>query len=278
MTAEASSSPIKVGVVGLGAIGREICKAVDSGMEGFQLVAVTDRKIEFAMKFAASLSQKTPFVDISEMLDMVDLVVESASQQAVREVAIPTLKRGKSILIMSVGALLDEELFKEVKTLSRENNCRVYLPSGAITGLDGLKSASIGKITSVTLTTRKPPSSLKGALYLKEKGFDLDSLEEEKVIFIGSAGEAVKLFPANVNVAASISIAGIGQENTKVRIVADPALSKNTHEIHVEGEFGEFRTRVENVPSPFNPKTSYLAALSAIATLKKIAEPIQVGT
>jgi aspartate dehydrogenase len=182
------------------------------------------------------------------------------------------------MMIMSIGALADEKLWEQIKSLALEHNCKVYLPSGAIVGLDGLKSASIGGINSVMLTTRKPPSGLQGAPYIERQGIDLSSLKRATVIFEGCAEDAVKGFPANVNVAATLSLAGIGAKRTKIRIIADPAISRNVHEIHVEGEFGRFETRAENIPSPSNPRTSYLAALSAVATLKKIAEPVQIGT
>jgi aspartate dehydrogenase len=147
-----------------------------------------------------------------------------------------------------------------------------------VAGIDGLKSGAVGGIHLVELTTRKPPSGFEGNEYVKEKGIDLPSIEKEKTLFTGSAKEAVKFFPENVNVAASLSLAGIGPEATRVKIVADPSAAENVHEIKVRGEFGRLFVRVENVPSIANPKTSYLAALSAIATLKSISYPIRVGT
>ncbi|MDI6888433.1 MAG: aspartate dehydrogenase [Methanocellales archaeon] len=270
---------IKVGIVGCGAIGGEICKAFDRGIINATLVALLDRDLESAKELANSLEHVKPSaMSAPELIDAVDLVVECASQFAVKEVVIPALGKGKDVMIMSVGALTDEGLLRQIRELARKNNCKVYLPSGAIVGLDGLKSASMARINSVTLTTRKPPASLEGAPYVVQHNIDLSTLKKATILFEGSAEEAVKGFPFNVNVAATLSIAGIGAKQTKVRIVADPALRRNVHEILVEGDFGRFETRVENVPSPSNPKTSYLAALSAIATLKKIAEPIQIGT
>jgi len=181
-------------------------------------------------------------------------------------------------MVLSVGALADEELRTALFGLAKQHNCKLYFPSGAVVGIDGLNSASAAGISSVTLTTRKPPSGLMGAPYVVEHGIELDKLVKETVLFEGTASEAVKAFPANVNVAATISLAGIGFEQTRVRVIADPSLSRNVHEITVEGEFGKFSTRVENLPSPENPKTSYLAALSAVSTLKKIMNPVQVGT
>lgn len=215
---------------------------------------------------------------IEELLHSVDLVIESASQNAVRLLIPRVLEAGCDVMILSVGALADEELRKKLFRLAQQNNCKLYFPSGAVVGIDGINSASAAEISSVTLTTRKPPSGLAGAPYVVCKGIELEKIETETLLFEGSASEAVKAFPANVNVAATISLAGIGFERTKVRVIADPALSRNVHEITVEGEFGKFFTRVENLPSPENPKTSYLAALSAISTLKKILNPVKIGT
>ncbi len=215
---------------------------------------------------------------IEELLHSVDLVIESASQNAVRLLVPRALEAGCDVMILSVGALADEELRKKLFRLAQQNNCKLYFPSGAVVGIDGINSASAAEISSVTLTTRKPPSGLAGAPYVVCKGIELEKIEKETLLFEGSASEAVKAFPANVNVAATISLAGIGFERTKVRVIADPTLSRNVHEITVEGEFGKFFTRVENLPSPENPKTSYLAALSAISTLKKIMNPVKIGT
>lgn len=217
-------------------------------------------------------------MNIEEIIRSVDLVIESASQNAVRFIVPQALKAGCDVMVLSVGALADEELRTALFGLAKQHNCKLYFPSGAVVGIDGLNSASAAGISSVTLTTRKPPSGLMGAPYVVEHGIELDKLVKETVLFEGTASEAVKAFPANVNVAATISLAGIGFEQTRVRVIADPSLSRNVHEITVEGEFGKFSTRVENLPSPENPKTSYLAALSAVSTLKKILNPVQVGT
>ncbi|MBW6470759.1 MAG: aspartate dehydrogenase [Methanosarcinaceae archaeon] len=269
----------KIGVVGCGAIGTEICKAIDEGSMGVELYAVYDRNNENTAAVKAQLKNATPHVlDISDMVQHVDLIVEAASQAAVPEVALTALNAGCDVMIMSIGAFADEKLRDTIFGLAKEKGCKVYLPSGAIVGLDGLKSAMSEDVHSVTLTTQKPPRGFEGAPYIVQNKIDLNKITSRTVIFEGTANEAVKAFPANVNVAASLSIAGIGFERTKVRIVADPALTTNVHEISVEGEFGKFNTKVENVPSPTNPKTSYLAALSAIATIKKIANPVQIGT
>ncbi|MCL7411208.1 MAG: aspartate dehydrogenase [Methanosarcinaceae archaeon] len=269
----------KIGVVGCGAIGAEICKAIDEGSMNIELYAIYDRNDEHTASVKIKLKNMNPqILDIAEMAQHVDLIVEAASQMAVPEVALTALNAGCDVMIMSIGAFADEKLRDTIFGLAKEKACKVYLPSGAIVGLDGLKSAMSAEVYSITLTTQKPPLGLAGAPYIIQNNIDLDKITSRTVIFEGTANEAVKAFPANVNVAASLSIAGIGFERTKVRIVADPVLTTNVHEISVEGEFGKFNTKVENVPSPTNPKTSYLAALSAIATIKKIANPVQIGT
>ncbi len=282
---------IRVGVVGCGAIGSEICRAIDrdevNGCElglGMELKFLIDKHPEKIEKLCKSLRKKPSIIKsdstgLDIILEEVDLVIECASQAAVREFVIPALKKGKEVMILSVGALLCEPgLFEEIESISKEKRCKVYIPSGAVAGIDGLKSGAIGGIHSVELTTRKPPSGFEGNEYVKERGIDLFSIKKEETLFMGPAKEAERYFPENVNVAASLSIAGIGSEATKVKIVADPSAEENVHEIVVKGEFGKLFVRVENVPSIANPKTSYLAALSAIATLKSISYSIRVGT
>jgi aspartate dehydrogenase len=159
---------------------------------------------------------------------------------------------------------------------SRQSGCRLYLPSGAIAGLDGIKSASVGQIAHVTHTTRKPPAGLEGAPYLVERGISLAGLQEEREVFSGSAREACRGFPANVNVTAAVSLAGIGPDQTRVRILAVPGLLRNCHDIDVEGEFGRLQVHIENVPSE-NPKTGKLTALSIIRAVKDAVDPVRIG-
>ncbi len=281
---------IRVGVVGCGAIGSEICRAIDgdevNGRElglGMELKFLIDKHLGSIEELCKRLGKKPEIIksdssELAEILAEVDLVIECASQAAVREFVIPALKKGKDVMIMSVGALLEEGLFEEIGRKSKEKGCKVYIPSGAVAGIDGLKSGVVGWIHSVELTTRKPPSGFEGNKYVKERGIDLFSIKKEEMLFMGPAKEAERHFPENVNVAASLSLAGIGAEATRVKIVADPSAVENVHEIEAKGEFGKLFVRVENVPSRANPKTSYLAALSAIATLKGISYPIRVGT
>ncbi len=266
---------LKIGIIGCGAIGRELGRAIGHQIPEADLVAIADIDEEKIKSLSGSLPSAPPALPLEELINQVDLVIECASPSVSAEIAEKTLIQGKDILVMSVGGLLGKEsLFQ----LAREKNCRIYLPSGALAGLDGVKSAAAGRIDSVTLTTRKPPAGLKGAPYLLEKGIDLNSLREERVVFEGTAEEAVKGFPRNINVAATLSLAGIGAAKTRVRIIADPKIFRNVHEVEVEGEFGRLISRTENLPSPSNPKTSFLAILSAIAILKSLVSPVRIGT
>jgi len=274
--------PLGVGLIGCGAIGTVLARAVDSGQAGdTHLVMVYDLAAEKSRILIKKLTRKPRIAEnFEELIECgeIDLVIEAASQGAVKEYASKVLRAGKDLMIMSVGALVDSELTNEIKRYAEGRGKRVYIPSGAIAGLDGVKAAVIGRVDHVTLTTRKPPEGLGGALHVKEKEIRLDRLKNPTIIYEGPALEACRLFPVNVNVAAALGLAGIGLENTKVRIIADPTIERNIHEIEVKGEFGELKIHTENIPSVENPKTSYLAALSAIATLRKITEPLLIGT
>lgn len=236
---------------------------------------------ERAEKLASKLSHK-PLIakDADDLLnrDDVQVVIEAASQEAVKQYAIKTLLKNKDFMVMSTGALLDEPLLNNILEAAENSNRKVYVPSGAIVGLDNVKSAAVGRIEEITLTTRKPPISFEGVPYVERSKINLSSLKEPLVLYEGNAREAVKLFPQNVNVAASLSLAGVGPDKTKVRIIVDPSIKHIVHEIHVRGDFGEIYTRTINKPFPNNPRTSYIAALSAIATLRKISGSIIVGT
>jgi aspartate dehydrogenase len=268
---------LRVGIVGCGAIGTTICRAIDR-MDGIKLISVHEHHLEQVKSLCDELSCEPELMKISQMVKMVDLVVEAASSNTVASVAIPALENGCDVMIMSVGALVDVALLNRLVSLAQEHDCKIYIPSGAVAGIDAIKSASLANIHSITLTTTKPPEGLAGAPYVLDNTIDLNKFREPTVIFEGTALEAVKAFPANVNVAATISLAGIGVDRTRVKVVVDPTSDRNQHQIEVIGDFGTLTTHVKNIPSRENPRTSYLAALSAIATLRKIASPLQIGT
>ena len=266
---------LKVGVVGCGTIGRLICRAIVEEIPQMELVAISDVNEGVAKDLALSLPEEVEVLPLEELAKKSSLIVEAAAGSAVSTVVREALRLGSDVLVMSTGGLLENlDLFD----LAREKGARVYLPSGAIAGLDAIKAAKIGEIKGITLTTRKPPKGLAGAPSIIERKIDLEVITKATTIFCGNALLAARGFPANINVAATLSLAGIGPEKTQVRIIADPESKTNTHEILAEGDFGKIFTRCENLPSPFNPKTSYLAALSAIATLKGIVDPVKVGT
>ncbi len=268
---------LKVGIVGCGAIGTILCRAITEHLTDIKLVSIFDRHIEYSKRLASTLAYTPTVEEVPQMAEHVDIIVECASISAVPEVARTSLIYGCSVMIMSVGALSNTHLKNELINLAEKNNAKIHIPSGAIIGIDGIKSAKIAGINKITLRTKKHPESLKGASYTKEKGINLDAINKETMIFKGTAREATDAFPANINVATTLALAS-GIENFNVEIYANPELRRNVHEITVEGVFGKFEVSVENVPSPANPKTSYLAALSAITTLEQMTNPVQIGT
>jgi len=270
----------RVGLLGCGAIGSEIASAIDSGKISAKLTHIYDFSKDNSTKLAGKLQNKPVITENVGLLAAapVDMIIEAASQDAVRDDILSILQNRKDVMIMSVGALLDETIFDIVMDGCKDFNKRVYLPSGAIIGLDGIRAVR-DELDTVTLTTTKNPKALKGAKFFETSTIDPDKITQSTIIYEGSAQEAVRLFPANINVAALLSLAGIGSEKTRVKIVADPNTDKNTHEIHAEGKFGKFAIKVENVPSPNNPKTSRLATLAAIECLKKICgTSLNIGT
>ena len=266
--------PIKFGLVGCGAMGSMIANAFDRGEINGCLAGIYDLSLEKAGKLADTLKTH-PKVHWSfeGLLRECDFIIEAASQKAVRDYAMKTVSAGKSILIMSVGALLDKKFMGELD--ANATSAKIYLPSGALAGIDGLVAGACGGIDKVTLTTTKPPLGFVGVEYLESRGVALDSLTRPLVVFEGKAVEAVRLFPSNINVSAIAALAS-GQD-VFVKIIVDPNTDRNTHEICVSGPFGEITTRTSNVPSPSNPKTSYLACLSAVATLKQVTGRVKVG-
>jgi len=273
---------IAAGLIGCGAIGTVIAEAIDGGKAGdIELVAVYDLVKEHAEKLINGLKKKPVITrDADELItnSKIQIVIEAASPEAVRQYSAKVLAENKDLMVMSAAALIEEKLFAEISDIAKKNGRKVYVPSGAIVGLDNIKSAAIGNVDEVTLTTRKPPQSFEGAPLVEKKKIDLSTLNKPLVLYEGSAREAVKLFPQNVNVSATLSLASIGPDKTKVRIITDPKTKTITHEIHVKGDFGELETKTVNQPFPTNPKTSFIAALSAIATLKKISQNVIIGT
>lgn len=267
---------IKAGIIGCGTIGGVIAGAIAHRFsDAVKLTGICDVDKEKARNLLERLKINASILNRSELIQKCDLIIEAASGSVSYEVARETLEAGKDVMIMSTGGLLGKS---DIFELAKKKNAKIYLPSGAICGLDGVKSAMMANVKSVTLTTRKPPAGLEGAPYIIEKKIDLKSIKDETVIFEGTAQDAVKGFPKNVNVSATLSLCGLGAKETKVRIVTSPKYKSNSHQIDVDGDFGRLKAVTENVPMPDNPKTSYLAALSAIATLKNIVSSGVIGS
>jgi aspartate dehydrogenase len=254
---------MKLGIIGCGAIGTDVAFAADSFPE-IKKIYLFDKVKEASALLDKRLNKSTQ-TSIESMIEKSDVIFEAASQKAVLMYAKKILEKGKDLIIMSIGSLCHDDFRRELIKIAKKNNCKIYLPSGAVCGIDGVLSASIDKIDKVTLVTTKPPSAL-------NKKFD-----KRTVIFRGSAREAVEKFPKNINVAANLSLAGIGFDETYIEIVVDPVATRNSHKILAHGRFGRLRAIVENMPHPNNPGSSFLASLSAIATLKRIINPIQIG-
>jgi aspartate dehydrogenase len=268
--------PLSFGLIGCGAMGTTIADAFDKGEIKGNLASVYDMDGAKAKKLVDMLKNAPEIAKTAaELIDKVDFVIEAASQEAVRAYAADALGEGRSVLLMSVGALMDADLMNSLKEAAVKTHSRIYLPSGAVAGVDSLLAASVAGIDEVTLTTTKPPTSLKGVKYLIEKGVQVEKINKATIVYEGPASEAISLFPKNINVAAIISLAS--GANIKVRIIADPKTKTNNHEIHAKGSFGEITTKTANVPSPMNSATSYMAALSGIATLKQITESVKIG-
>jgi aspartate dehydrogenase len=271
----------KVGLVGCGTIGSQLAMAVDSDkIANASLVALFDI-VESNLQSLKSKLHSAPgaYSDFGKFLaSSADIVVEAASQDAVRNFGKRILEAGKDVMVMSVGALADKDLLAELMQVASKKDSRIYVPTGAIAGIDAIRSVR-HLIDSVTLTTTKSPKALAGAPFFETSKIKLEGIAKSMVIYEGAAAEAVKAFPANVNVAAVLSLAGVGVDKTRVRIVTDPQATTNQHEIVATGSFGEIRITVNNVPSPGNPKTSFLAVLSAIECLRTICDDgIRIGS
>jgi len=267
---------MRLAIVGCGSIGGELAEAADE-MDEVKRIYLTDLNGKAAEALAKKLKKAVAVRSIEPELYHCDLVIEAASQAAAKELIPKVVGRGVDIMMMSVGALVDDDYRKNVYDTARTTGARILVPSGAVCGTDGLSSAATGRIDSVELITTKNPGSIVDVPYLVEKGIDVNKIKQPTVIYEGPAREAVKLFPKNVNVAAAVSIMGIGFDRTKVKIILDPKTKANSHELIVRGEFGEIISKTSNVPSPSNPSTSHLAALSAISALKRIIRNDWVG-
>ena len=268
-------SPRKVGLAGFGTIGRAVGKALDDGIEGLELVAVCVRDRARAELRMADFRDPVPIVGPTDLARMSEIVVESVPKAAFAAIATPALKAGCVLVTVSGAGLLDHP---EIIELARSGGGRIELATGALLGLDAVRAAAEGTIDEIRMVTRKPPRSLAGAPYLIEHGIEIDGLDAALKVFEGTAREGARGFPANVNVAAALGLAGVGPDRTRLEIWADPALSRNTHTITVDADSARFTMTIENVPSDENPGTGKITALSVIAALRGLVAPLRVGT
>ncbi|WP_043831772.1 aspartate dehydrogenase [Muricoccus aerilatus] len=264
-------APLRVAVAGLGAVGTAVVAALEAGLPGCVLAAVSARDLGAAR---ARLAADVPVVPLEDLEPLADIVVEAAPAALLPAIAEPFLRAGKGVVVLSAGALLRAG---HLIDLAREYGGQITVPTGALLGLDAVAAAAEGVIHSVRMVTRKPVRGLLGAPYLVENKIAIEEITEPLRVFKGTPREAAIGFPANLNVAVALSLAGIGPDRTELEIWADPALTRNTHRIEVEADSASFSMSIENIPSE-NPKTGRITALSVLACLRRMRAPLRVGT
>ncbi len=272
---------MRIAILGAGTIARLFMEHIRRGDlgSGIEVVGLCGRSTASAGQGLAA-EYGVPFVVGVEALRATkpDVVIEAASHDAVRAHLVDLLSAGVAVIVLSGGALVDDELRAAAEKAAEENDAMLYVPSGGIGALDALKAACIAGVDEVTIQVAKPPAAWKKIDYVETLGVDLDSLKEAKVLFEGPAREGVPHFPQNVNIAAVLAMAGIGFDRTLLRVVADPGLTYNTHTIRIRGASGNISIVLENVPAPGNPKTAWLACYSALAALKLANSKVRYGT
>lgn len=265
----------KVGLAGLGTIGLVVARALDEGIEGLELTGVTSRDTDKAARNMKDFKNPPPVVSAQELADNCDVIVECVPKEVFRDIADPALMAGRLLVTVSGAGILANP---DVVDLAKENGGQIILATGALLGLDAVRAAAEGTINEVRMITRKPPNALKGAPHLVQNQISVDGLNEPKKVFEGSAREGAMGFPANVNVAAALGLAGVGPDDTKLEIWADPSLDRNTHTIKVDADSARFELKIENVQSVENPGTGKITALSVIACLRGLGAPLKVGS
>ena len=264
----------RIAIAGLGEIGRTVARKLAQGLPGLTLAAIATRDREKAKAWLDSEGITAALISLDELPDHADLVVECAPAAILDQICRPMLRAGKQVMVLSSSALLPRP---DLIDLARAHGGQIIVPTGALIGFDAVSAAAEGTIHSVQMVTRKPPRGLAGAPYLVEHGISVEGLTSALCVFKGSARDAAAAFPANVNVVAALSLAGIGPDHTTIEIWADPDVTRNCHQIRVESDSASFSMSIENIPSE-NPKTGRITALSVIASLRKLTSPLQVGT
>ena len=267
---------LRIAVAGLGAIGFEVARAIDAGeVAGLALAAVSARDLPRARERCASFRSPPAVLPAGDLFESADAVVECAPAAAFESIARPALENGRILVCVSVGALLDH---LDLVDLAAERGGRILVPSGALLGLDAVQAAARGQVAEVRMVTRKPPAGLDGVPWLLEQGIDVHAFAQPARVFDGTAREGARRFPANVNVAAALGLAGVGPDRTRLEIWVDPTVTRNTHEISVEADAARLTFKIEGVPTEANPRTGRIVAPSVLATLAKLSSPLVVGT
>lgn len=268
------SNALTVGIGGFGAVGRKVAEAIDQGVDGLTLKAVSARDHAKAKANMAGFRNPVPVVGLAELADC-DIVVEGLPAAVFDEIADPAIDRGRIFVPTSVGQLLPRPQLVE---RAKATGARIVAPTGALLGLDAVRAAALGKITSVRMVTRKPPNGLAGAPHLVDNNISVEGLTEAKLVFEGSAREGAIGFPANVNVAAALALAGVGADDTRLQVWADPGVTKNCHRIEVQSDSCDFTLEIANAPSEENPRTGKVTALSVLACIKGLTDTLKVGS
>lgn len=268
------SKALRVGLAGLGAVGMDIAKRLERGIPGLILTAIAVRNLEKAKRMLPRVGDGIVATGLDKLAIHSDVVVEALPPPLFLSVATPTIDAGRLFMPLSVGQLLVHD---ELVAKARDSGARILVPTGALLGLDAVRAAAEGQIHSVRMVTRKPPAGLEGAPYLEEHGISVLGLTKPLKVFEGNARDGARGFPANVNVAAALSLAGIGPDRTQLEIWADPGIDRNTHRIEVDADSARFSMQIENIPSE-NPRTGKITALSALAALRGLVSELRVGT
>jgi aspartate dehydrogenase len=269
-------APLRLAIAGLGAIGLTVARRIDAGgVPGLALAAAAVRDRDKVRRATADFRDPPRLVDIAALAELADVVVECLPAEQFAAVAGPAIERGRIFMPLSVGALIDHMALVE---RARETGARIIVPTGALLGLDAVRAAAEGTIASVTIVTRKPPAGLAGAPLLLERGISVEGLDKPLRIFEGSAREAIAGFPANVNVAVALALAGIGPDRTRAEIWADPGVTRNTHTIVLRSDSSDLTMTIENIPDPDNPRTGKITAQSVLAALRRLTAPLVVGS
>lgn len=266
---------LNVGIIGLGTIGKVVAKALDDGMNGLRLEAVAAGRQDRARAHLATLETPVDIMSIDEVAECCDILVDCAPKAIFGEIADAAISRGRILVTVSGAGILANP---GIEKRAEDGKARIILATGALLGLDAVRAAAEGTINSVKMITRKPPNALEGAPHIVENNINLEGLNGATRVFEGSAREGAAAFPANVNVAAALGLAGIGADLTQLEVWADPHLDRNTHSIEVDADSASFSFSIQNVQSPENPGTGKITALSVIACLRGLTQPMKIGS